>query len=314
MSLSDIGDAIVSALRTHELLPRSSGWVASIAPGGSTDRTFTVIDPDGVPTFTARLARTELEAWLRREEAVLRELAESDDACSPMRVTRIEASEGLPADLLVHEHMPGNNAPADSVSLTARERLGEALALVHRHPRVGYMIWPALEPRAGTRADNYRDRVASLHRYRSSITLPEAEARILALEAASATLPPENGWLDTVFALLHGDLSPGNILWDDDDVHLIDWEFARDGDPAEDLAYLISQGNLTPDTFADIAEAYVTASGDPWAIARVSAWLPLVKLDAELWWADWGTTSPPVPLSQFWEGWLQHLTAWVWAA
>lgn len=287
MSPADIGRIIISVLHAMSMLPRTCGWTARIAPGGSTDRTFTISDPDGVPTFTARLARAGLEAWLRREETVLRELAESSDARSPVRVTHVEAGDLLPTDMLVHEHMPGSNAPAESVSLAARERLGEALAWVHRHRRAGYMIWPSLEPRSGTRADNYRARIASLQRYRSAATLPDAATRIAALEALAESLPAENGWADSAFALIHGDLSPGNVLWDGDDIHLIDWEFARDGDPAEDLAYLIAEGKLTPDTFSDIAEAYVTAGGEPWAMARVGAWLPLVALDAELWWADW---------------------------
>jgi len=288
-------DAILRALNSHGLIADITGWTQRLAPGGSTDRTFTIVAPDGTPTFTARLARAGLESWLRREEAVLRELAESNHAWSPVDVTRIEAADLLPVDLLVHEHMPGTNAPAGSVSLAARERLGEALAWVHRHERDGYMIWPSLDPRSGTRADAYRARLAPLRRYRSVAAATDAARRIAALEAIAADLPPENGWHDTSFALIHGDLSPGNILWEGDNVHLIDWEFARDGDPAEDLAYLIAEGRLTPDSFSDIAEAYVASDGDPWALARVGAWLPLVTLDAELWWADWGTSSPSPP-------------------
>src|SRR5205807_5286964 len=45
-------------------------------------------------------------------------------------------------------------------------------------------------------------------------------------------------------ALLHGDIGPGNILWGPDPV-LIDWEFARVGDPADEVAYLFDQNGLT---------------------------------------------------------------------
>jgi hypothetical protein len=38
---------------------------------------------------------------------------------------------------------------------------------------------------------------------------------------------------------------------------------------------------------ADIAEGYVGAGGEAWAFARLPAWLPLVTLDAALWWADY---------------------------
>jgi aminoglycoside phosphotransferase (APT) family kinase protein len=273
------------------MLPDEEGWQAVLAPGGSTDRTFAIVNPEGTPVYTARLARVGLEGWLRREEAVLRELAADDSRWSPRQVTRIDASGDLTAELLVHEHIPGSNAPAGEVSVAAREQLGEALAWLHRHERDRYMIWPSLDRHAGTRADAFRARIASLRRYRSVGTHPQAESRIAALEAQAADLAPENGWLDPTFALLHGDLSPGNILWQPnaDDVRLIDWEFSRDGDPAEDLAYLIAEGKLTPETFSDVAEGYIAGGGEPWALARVPAWLPLVALDAELWWADWST-------------------------
>ena len=55
----------------------------------------------------------------------------------------------------------------------------------------------------------------------------------------------------------------------------------------EEIAYLLSEQELPPDLNADIADAYVAAGGDPWAFARLPVWLPLVTLDAALWWADY---------------------------
>ena len=45
-------------------------------------------------------------------------------------------------------------------------------------------------------------------------------------------------------ALLHGDIGPGNVLWGPDPV-LIDWEYTRLGDPADEIAYLFDQNALT---------------------------------------------------------------------
>ena len=106
------------------------------------------------------------------------------------------------------------------------------------------------------------------------------------------------GWEEREFALCHGDLSAGNILWDSDAVALIDWEFARDGDPAEDIAYLVAEQDLSPAPLAEIAEAYVGAGGDPWAFARLPVWLPLVALDAALWWADYHLAQGAEPIEQ----------------
>ncbi len=46
----------------------------------------------------------------------------------------------------------------------------------------------------------------------------------------------ENFKTDETLALLHGDIGPGNILWGPDPV-LIDWEYARPGNPADEIAY-----------------------------------------------------------------------------
>src|SRR5579862_7544507 len=44
-------------------------------------------------------------------------------------------------------------------------------------------------------------------------------------------------------ALLHGDVGPDNMLWADTPV-LIDWEYARLGDPADDIASVFAQNGL----------------------------------------------------------------------
>jgi thiamine kinase-like enzyme len=186
--------------------------------------------------------------------------------------------------MLVHEHMPGQPASLAGVPEDARERLGECLAWVHGHHRDAYTIWPSIDRRDGTRADLYHDRLETLRRY-TSAQEPDASALIDWL--ARIDLPASAGWRERDFALCHGDLSIGNILWEDGVPSLIDWEFARDGDPAEDIAYLVAEQRLPPELVSEIADAYVGAGGDPWALARFPAWLPLVALDAALWWADY---------------------------
>jgi aminoglycoside phosphotransferase (APT) family kinase protein len=291
--------AVLAALVRHGLVPDEPGWRVEVAPGGTTDRTFGIFDPAGVARYTARLARPGLGARLRYEEQVLRELAGQQAALgeartgetvprpyTPREIIRVE-DDALPGGgMLVHEHQPGRPAPVAMVSAAARERLGACLAWVHRHPREGYMLWPSLDARRGTRAALFRDRLATVERY-ASVREPLLAAPALVERLRALDLPPSAGWQQRGFVLLHGDLSSGNILWDGEHVTLIDWEFARDGDPAEDLAYLVSEQQMPPDLVAEIAEAYVAESGDPWALARLPAWLPLVALDAALWWADY---------------------------
>ncbi|MFD9665051.1 phosphotransferase [Rhodococcus sp. NPDC059968] len=46
--------------------------------------------------------------------------------------------------------------------------------------------------------------------------------------------------LDTRQCLVHGDFSPKNVLVDDDEAVVLDWEVAHFGDPVFDLAFLLS--------------------------------------------------------------------------
>ncbi len=299
-----LAERVLDAVVRHGRVSKSAGWRVDIASGGSTDRTFQVRDPSGEPCLTVRLARPGLADRLAHEQRVLRELAvettsvpvvivdvpvsptRTPQSWTPRELSLIEDDELPGGWLLIHEHMSGNPESIAQVSVAARERLGECLAWVHGHRRDSYTIWPSLEPQDGTRADAFHRRIDSLRRYQSAQgRLPDATTMIDQL--SREPLPSSAGWHEGDFALCHGDLSIGNVLWNRDDVALIDWEFARDGDPAEDIAYLAAEQHLSSELIADIAEAYVEADGDPWAFARLPVWLPLVTLDAALWWADY---------------------------
>jgi Ser/Thr protein kinase RdoA (MazF antagonist) len=282
--VQSLAQVVHGALERHGVLSPGNGWRVELAPAGSTDRTFRVLDPAGRPAYTARLARPGLAHELLHEEAVLRELAVAGREWTPRQIRRIDDTTLPEGHLLLHEHMPGT--PRRLETTAAAASLGEALAWVHGHLRPGYVLWPSLDLRHGTRADAIRARMATLRRYQAArASLPDTER--LLQRIATVDLPPDAGWSEPGFALLHGDLSVGNILWDEDRVSLIDWEYARDGDPAEDLAYLIAEQDAAPDVVAELADIYVVVGGDPWALARMPVWLPLVALDAALWWADY---------------------------
>src|SRR5690606_27891591 len=65
----------LEVLIRHSLVPSDPGWSVQVAPGGSTDRTFSVLDSAGTPRLTVRLARPGLADRLRHEQRVLNELA-----------------------------------------------------------------------------------------------------------------------------------------------------------------------------------------------------------------------------------------------
>jgi aminoglycoside phosphotransferase (APT) family kinase protein len=89
---------------------------------------------------------------------------------------------------------------------------------------------------------------------------------------------------DAPFRSLHGDVWTGNVLWHGGRPAFVDWEYARPGDPAEELAYLIEMDALDDGQARALLEAYDV----PEVAARVPAWRPLMALSAGLWYAELG--------------------------
>lgn len=89
--------------------------------------------------------------------------------------------------------------------------------------------------------------------------------------------------------LLHGDVGAPNIRWPRvDGPVLLDWEDARFGDPAEEIAYVFSENRLTPQQRAAFADGYGrTTLGDYAEVAaRVPFWLPVTALGSAVWWLE----------------------------
>jgi Ser/Thr protein kinase RdoA (MazF antagonist) len=88
-------------------------------------------------------------------------------------------------------------------------------------------------------------------------------------------------------AVLHGDVSSGNVAWGPKPV-LIDWEDWRIGDPAEEVAYIFMENNLNDDQQQAFWDAYGGAVGrDAGAVERrVSVWAPVTLLGSAAWWLE----------------------------
>lgn len=85
---------------------------------------------------------------------------------------------------------------------------------------------------------------------------------------------------DRGFRFLHGDLMHHNIVWSPTGPVLVDWEFWRMGDAAEDLAYLAVMNGIPGTVMRQILTGY---RATPALAARARAWGPLVLIDAALW-------------------------------
>ena len=90
-------------------------------------------------------------------------------------------------------------------------------------------------------------------------------------------------------SLLHGDIAPGNVLWNPGPC-LIDWEYSRLGDPADEIAYAFDQNALTASQREAFWAGYAHGLGDRSRQAdvaeRVGWWEPVTLLGSTLWWVE----------------------------
>jgi aminoglycoside phosphotransferase (APT) family kinase protein len=109
----------------------------------------------------------------------------------------------------------------------------------------------------------------------------------------------EQGWNDwrdaecftanDALALLHGDPGPGNNLWGPNPL-FIDWECARLGDPADEIAYLYDQNGLDTQQrtafWRGCQRSAGMAAGLEHLAIRIAWWEPVTLLGSTLWWVE----------------------------
>jgi thiamine kinase-like enzyme len=88
--------------------------------------------------------------------------------------------------------------------------------------------------------------------------------------------------------LLHGDVSSGNILWTPQPV-LIDWEYVRIGDAADEIGYLFGQNALGQEQRDGLWKGYgreVDPNALALAVERAAGWEPITLFGSALYWVD----------------------------
>ena len=185
----------------------------------------------------------------------------------------IAVGEGV----LVLERMPGETVPPDGLGTTRAAALGAVVRRVHDSYVAATGGWPDW-PDGARDLPDYHAQVVDVVRDLATSEHRELTRRVL----AGLPTPPTAD--EPGFRRLHGDLWSGNVVWDGDRPWLVDWEYARRGDPAEELAYLVEMDGMGPELVAAVLEGY----GHAGILPRVEAWRPLVALSAGLWYADLG--------------------------
>ena len=190
--------------------------------------------------------------------------------------------------------VPGRQRELNSASLREIERLASIVAWLHEQP-----VSDLVEPLAAT------GNVASYAQGRlQSILSTLVWARDPLPAALQARLKHAADLIGTswgaaqgaksfrtgeTLALLHGDIGPGNVLWGPDPV-LIDWEYTRLGDPADEIAYLFDQNALSGPQRQAFWNGYRRRLNTQVrlddVIDRVDWWEPVTLLGSALWWVE----------------------------
>ncbi|MGR3322497.1 MAG: phosphotransferase family protein [Sagittula sp.] len=259
---------------------RGSVEITGLRPapaGSSTENWFFDADwGDGpVPLVLRRAPRTEVVLVDRSAEYRILEALNDSGVPSPRAWWR-GTFEGRPA--MVLERCQGR---AERMTLTPRNRMGLSettrialagqitgiLARLHRHP-----VTDRQEDPVETALAPYRAKAAALP------------------DDAAAELRLGLWWLDdnrpeaVSGAIVHGDYRPANIMVEDGRVSaVLDWEFAHEGDPMEDLGWYLADvyrdqhfvtGHFGPKEFLATYEA----QGGPAPDLRRIAWWSVFAL------------------------------------
>ena len=195
-------------------------------------------------------------------------IARSDDSRDPALAERearvLEKVKGSAAPLLYDfrcesrwfdvpvtctQFVAGQQRELTASSPQDLERLGSVVASIHALPADDLIEWFPETTTPGmyldSRVDIVDGRVAAYVRdpLPTSVQSRLERAVVLTKKTLTRARSAESGGVEQTRVLQHGDVAGGNIIWGDGPV-LIDWEYARLGDPADELAYIFSQNAL----------------------------------------------------------------------
>lgn len=222
-----------------------------------------------------------------REAAVLAHLR---GAASPRLIDYRTGGPFAGHAVMCLEYVDGSFEPLDTASPDRLADLGAAVRRTHSIP-VGD-LGPVLHaaPDLSTYVENRgQSMLARMPLVRDP--LPEAVQRQFHDVAAWAEQTADQLRMTEgpgTPVLLHGDVSAGNVLWTPQPV-LIDWEYARIGDPADEIGYVFGQNALHPDQREGFWRGYgagLESASLACLVERAASWEPLTLFASALYWVD----------------------------
>ncbi len=284
-------------------------YAAHVVADCSLDR-ITGVQPFGVGENHA-VYKLSYRTVDRQAKQVVVRIASSDRArdiaAAEREATALRMVQGLTAPLLL-DFRPDSEwfdapvmclgfvdgvqrAPSDAQDF---ERLGHCVRSVHRVPTQNLTGWfpsePTMEGYLETRFVKIEEKLPWV-RDPLPVTVQDRLRRALAAieEVVEGARKSESFQTNESLVLLHGDVAGGNIVWTPDPV-LIDWEYARVGDPADEIAYVFAQHDCTPEQRTMFWRGYGQRhDGDralELVVDRAAWWEPITIFGSALFWVQ----------------------------
>lgn len=243
----------------------------------------------GTHDVVVRIARSDDARDPDRAEREAMVLRTVQGQAGPRLLDFRRSSEWFDAPTTCTQFVPGEQRELAASSTSDIESLGSVDAWIHSQPLEDLRpVFPETpEPAAylASRIDGIDARLSAYVRDPMPLDIRRRIER--ARQLTNERIPAMRSAPAIPHVLQHGDIAGGNIIWNRGPV-LIDWEYARLGDPADEIAYLFSQNALAPSQRQAFWRGYLRrAEVDADRLAeRVSWWEPVTLLGSALWWIE----------------------------
>jgi aminoglycoside phosphotransferase (APT) family kinase protein len=275
-------DRITAASRFQDGNRHAVYKVSYLDPTGATEDLVVRVSYGGGP---ADCAQAEQEA---------RVLKKAGGIAAPLLYDFRCTSPWFETPSMCMQFVAGQQRELGSATPTEIERLGSVVAWVHGRPAGDLVDGPCKPGNLVSYAEGRLQSIISTLVWARDPLTAAIQARL-----RSGANSVQRSWervrddqsfrAGATLALLHGDPGPGNILWGPGPI-LIDWEYARLGDPADEIAYLFDQNGLSPGQREAFWRGYregVSIQAPLGHVTdRVDWWEPLTLLGSALWWAE----------------------------
>lgn len=192
--------------------------------------------------------------------------------------------------IMILTFLPGEHKDFNTLSTNEVIRLADVIAQIHGITNDEYGLISHSYP---TKKGNYADYLRSA--IDISITQPIQKANPAIYNNASAVINKSREYLNHMlsqnlaaftsssFSLLHTDIGRDNIIWNNEQPSIIDWEEMTFGDPADEVAYVFAINDLNVSAQHIFLERYKTHRTDTTLEVRLPIYILKNRLSDLAW-------------------------------